>query len=136
MIEGIINIIVYLALKAGGLSYVKLQGLILTLRSRHIHKCDLSNLCNTLEIHTELIPLKGDGGSRVEHYGKYFDEKSNLGLVKGHYFINDYTQLTSYCLENYEEVKDINDNKLDKKYNDKYKKCNGRLLKHFKYLRC
>ena len=30
---------------------------------------------------------------------------SNSGLVKGHYFINGTTTLTSYCLENYEEVK-------------------------------
>ena len=40
---------------------------------------------------------------------KKIDEKYNLGLVKGHYFINDYTELTSYCLDNYEELKDIKD---------------------------
>ena len=32
-----------------------------------------------------------------------------LGLVKNNYFINDYTELISYCLENYEEVKDLRD---------------------------
>merc|ERR1712127_804762 len=73
----------YLALQAGGLSDVKLQELILTLRNRHIHKCDLSNVCDTLEIHIELISIKADGLSRIEHYGKHFDEKYNLGLVKG-----------------------------------------------------
>ena len=31
----------YLALQAGGLSDVELQELILSLRNRHIHKCDL-----------------------------------------------------------------------------------------------
>ena len=87
----------YLALKAGGLSDIKFQELILTLRSRHIHKCDLSSLCNTLETHIELTSLKSDGESRVEHYGKDFDDKYNVGLVKGHYFINDYTEFTSYC---------------------------------------
>ena len=54
----------------------------------------------------ELISLRSNGENRVEHYGKDFDEKCNLGLVKGHYFINDYTELTSYCLDNYEEIKD------------------------------
>ena len=50
-----------------------------------------------------------------------------FGFVKGHYVINDYTELTSYCLENYEEVKYIKDcNKIYKKFNDKYKKCNDR----------
>ena len=72
----------YLALQAGGLSDVKLQELILTLRNRHIHKCDLSNVCDTLEIHIELISLRNDGETnRVEHYGKDFAEKYNLGLV-------------------------------------------------------
>ena len=74
----------YLALKAGGLSDIKLQELVLTLRNRHIHECDLTNLCNTLETHIELISLRSNGENRVEHYGKEFDENYNLGLVKGH----------------------------------------------------
>ena len=61
----------YLASQAGGLSDVKLQELILSLRNRHIHKCDLENVCKTLEIHIELISLRNDGETnRVEHYGK------------------------------------------------------------------
>ena len=55
-----------------------------------------------------------------------------MGLVKGHYSINDYTELTSYSLGNYEEIKDIKGcNKTFKKYNGKYKKCNGRFVKAF-----
>ena len=99
----------YLALESGGLSDIKLQDLILSLRNRHVPKCDLENDCNTLETHIELISLKPDGLSRIEHYCKYFDEKYNLGLVKGHFFITDYTELTSYCLDNYEEIKVIKD---------------------------
>ena len=127
----------YLALKAGGLSDIKLQELILTLRNRHIHKCDLSNLCNTLEINIELISIRIDGKkSDVDHYPQSphieYAEKYHVGLVKGHYFINDYTELTSYCLENYEEVKDIKDcNKIYKKFNDKYKKSNDRFITSF-----
>ena len=79
----------YLALQAGGLSYIKLQELILTVRNHHIHKCDLSNLCNTLEINIELISIRNDGKkSDVDHYPQSphieYDEKYNLGLVKGH----------------------------------------------------
>ena len=49
-----------LALEAGGVSDVKLQQLILTLRNRTIHKCDLSNVCNVLEINIELLSLRDD----------------------------------------------------------------------------
>ena len=53
-------------------------------------------------------------------------------MAKGHYFINESTQLTSYCLENYEEIKDIKDcYKIYKKYIDKYKKRNDRFMKAF-----
>ena len=51
--------------------------------------------------------------SDVEHYPQsphaQSDDKYNLGLVKGHHFINDYTELTSYSLEHYGEIKDIKD---------------------------
>ena len=55
-----------------------------------------------------------------------------MGLVKGHYFTNGYTELTSYCLEHYEEVKDIKDcNKTYKEFNDKYKKYNDIFIQAF-----
>ena len=66
----------YLALQSGGLSDIKLQELILSLRNRHIHKCDLENVCNITEIHTELIPLSSNGENRVEHYSKDFGENT------------------------------------------------------------
>ena len=88
----------------------------MSLRNRHIHKCDLGNVCNALETHIELTSLRIDGKCNVEHYGKYFDEKYNLGLVKGHYFINGCTELTSYCLDHYGEIKDIKD--CNKIYNN------------------
>ena len=64
------------------------------------------------------------------------DGKCKLGLVKGHYFINGYTELTSYCLEHYEEIQDIKDgNKTFKKFSDKYKKCNDIFIKAFQVLK-
>ena len=40
--------------------------------------------------------------------------------------------MASYCLENYEEIKDIKDcNKIFNKCNDKYKKCSDRFIKAF-----
>ena len=88
--------------------------------------------CNTLETHIELISLRSNGGNRVEHYGKGFDEKCNLGLVQGRYFINGSTELTSYCLDNYEEIKDIKDcNKIYWEIDAKYKRANDRFIKAF-----
>ena len=57
----------YLALQAGGLSDIRLQELVIALRHRIIHKCDLINVCDTLGIHIELISIKNDGLSRIKH---------------------------------------------------------------------
>ena len=70
----------YLALESGGLSDIKLQYLILSSRNRHVHKCDLENVCNTLGIHIELIPLRSNAEHRVEHYGNDFDEQMQRGV--------------------------------------------------------
>ena len=60
-----------MALQAGGLSYIQLQELMLSLRNRTIHKCDVSNVCNTLEINIELVSSRTGGKScAVEHYPK------------------------------------------------------------------
>ena len=94
-------------------------------------------MCNVLKINIELTSIRTDCKKNdLEHYPTCpyieYDEKYNLGLAKGHYFINDYTELTSYCLEHYEEVNDIKDcNKIYKKLNDKYKKSNDIFIKAF-----
>ena len=93
--------------------------MILTFRNRTIHKCGLSNVCNVLEINIKLISPRDDNEKcRVEHYPQYpsveYDERYRLGLVDNHYFINGTTNVTYYCLESYEEIKDV------KEYNNMY----------------
>ena len=113
----------HLALKAGGLSYIKLQHLISTFRNRTIHKCDSTNECNALEMNIEFLSLKGaEVKSRTEHYpaGIDFQEQYNIGLVTNHYFINDTTELTAYSLDHYDEVKDIDGCHLIYKNTGKY----------------
>ena len=75
-----------LALEAGGLSDVKLQQLVLTLRNRTIHKCNLSNVCNVLEINIEIISFRNDNVKcRVGHYPMHpyveYVERYKSGLV-------------------------------------------------------
>ena len=93
-------------------------------------------MCNVL-INIELISIRTDGKrSDVEHYPTCpyieYDENYNLGLVKGQFFINDYTELTSYSLKHYEEVRHIKYcNKIYNKLNGKYGRCNNIFIKAF-----
>ena len=69
----------YLALKAGGLSDLKLQHLIITSRNRITHKCDLNNVCNVLESNIELLSLKdAEVKNRTEHYPAGIDFQENI----------------------------------------------------------
>ena len=70
----------YLALKAGGLSDIELHNLILTLRNRTIHKCDLTNVCNVLEVNIELTSLNDAEvtKNRTENYPAGIDFQENI----------------------------------------------------------
>ena len=64
-----------------------------------------------MDINTELISLRDDGTNKVQHYCVPYigSEHYKLGLVNNHYVINTTTNVTSYCLEHYEQVKHISD---------------------------
>ena len=50
--------------------------------------------------------------------------------------MNDNTKMTSYSLDNYEQIKDIKDcNEIHKKLNDKCKRGNDRFVKAFQLLK-
>ena len=122
----------YLALKTGGLSDIKLQQLILTLRNRTIHKCDLTNVCTSLEINIKHNTIRSDGETWTEHYPQNpfinYNDKYDLGLIQHHCFINDTTDVTSYCLNNYDEVKGLKH--CNTFYNDKHHH-NNRFIQAF-----
>ena len=99
----------YIALEEGGLSNEKLELLKSFVNNRIVPKCKLKDVCNKLEIMIKLTSINKDLTSRTEKYGDtiYSEDLYNIGLVDEHYFIVDRTEVTTYCIENYNEVKDI-----------------------------
>ena len=89
------------------------------------------NVCDVLQINIELISIRNNVHIWVEHYGEEYDEKYNLGLVNNHYFINDTTNVTSYCLEHYDEVKELYE--CNQIYNENIIRELTDLSKHFNY---
>ena len=75
----------HFALLAGGLNYIKVQQLILTIKNRTIHKCDSFEFCNELETNIELISSKhANVERRIEHYPMHphieYDENVKNGF--------------------------------------------------------
>ena len=74
--------------------------------------------------------------SRTESIGKNKQELYTLGLVDEHYFIIDKTELTSYCLKNYDDVKHINNsNMIYMKSGETYKTSNQKYIDSFKVVK-
>ena len=70
-----------------------------------------------------LTSIRNYGETRVDYYGDpEAEDHFNLGLYNDHYFINDKTNITSYCLCNYTDVMFIEDcNKIYRKDGNRYK---------------
>ena len=74
--------------------------------------------------------------SRTESIGKNKQELYTIGLVDEHYFIIDKTELTSYCLKNYDDVKHINNsNMIYMKSGETYKTSNQKYINSFKVVK-
>ena len=75
--------------------------------------------------------------SRTESIGKNKQELYTIGLVDEHYLIIDKTELTSYCLKNYDDVKHINNSNMI--YMNKsvgtYTKSNQKYINNFKVVK-
>ena len=74
--------------------------------------------------------------SRTEIFGDENHKQYHLGLIDEHDFIVEATTITSYCLKNYDEVKNIdNCNMICGKFSDKYKKSNKEYIDSFKVVK-
>lgn len=120
------------SLSVGGLSEDKLNTLRLRCRVNNIPMCELENLCQDLKIKINLKKMKSVNDARIFVYGKQFEEVYDVGLLDEHFFINEKTQYTRYCLENYDDVKnEPNCNFIFKKQNAYFKRDESRCIDSF-----
>lgn len=96
----------YLALKHGGLTQDKLNELKTVVLNRCVPLCKLNQICDMLNINIHLRFLKGDKVD-VKNYGDVKNETYKIGLLDNHYFIIEKTEINSFCLENYDEIKNL-----------------------------
>ena len=100
------------------------------MKTCHVSTCDLKNICNELSLRIRLTSIRKDGDTRVDYYGDpEAEEDFNIGLYNDHYFINDRTNLPSFCLQNYNDIMRIEDcNQVCRKDGNRYKMSSGRYI--------
>jgi hypothetical protein len=99
------NCLVY-ALKMGGMHETKVNHFRMICKNREIPQCKFEQLCILSNIQINLKIGTDDIHDKI--YGNS-QEQYNVGLLEHHYFINEDINISTYCINNYEDVKDIKD---------------------------
>ena len=112
------------------MSKKKLELVRLLIKTRHVSKCDLRNICNESSLRIRLTSIRNDGDTRVGYYGdQEAEDHYSIGLYNDHYFIHDRTNLTSFCLEHYKDIMFIEDcNKIYMEDGNIYRRTNERYI--------
>ena len=101
------NCLIY-SLSIAGVKQETIDLLKTKVKNRNVPVKVMEDIANTLKMK---IKVKTSDVKHAERrvYGKEFVDSLHLGLLEGHYFIIEKTNITSYCLEHYEELKDQKD---------------------------
>lgn len=128
----------YVALKEGGLSEEKLNQLKAMCLTREVPLIKLKVICKDLKICIKLNFLKRRKDKKqigkyiykryCNVYGADNNEIYKIGVLDNHYFILDDTEINSFCLKNYEDVKE------KEECNRIYKKKNGYYIRENKFM--
>lgn len=120
------------ALKAGGLEDIKIEKLKTIVKDRNIPFSALEKVCEVIE--SKIIIKKIDAIRHKERntYGKQFERTFNIGLIDGHYFIIKPVNITSYAIQNYNDINKIKGwNNIFRKKGKYYEKDSKRTIDSF-----
>ena len=124
------------ALRNGGISEEKIETIKLSVKNRIIPRCALKGICEKVNIKIILKFIYENSNHHKQVYGTS-EEEYVIGLIDEHYFLVEKTEVTSYCLLNYDEVKDEKDfNKIFSFFDGYYKRSNNRFIDSFDVVKC
>lgn len=124
----------YFALQKLGLDEVKLNSIKILIKNRNIPMSDIKLICEKLKIRINIKkPIKNR--NQIFSYGKEYDEVYNIGLLEGHYFPIVDTKYTSYCINNYDGLKNIeNFNNIYRLSDGKIKRRNDKFIDSYELI--
>jgi hypothetical protein len=116
------------SLRNGGLDEKKIDSIKSMVKNRSISKCKLNDLCDLIKCRI-IIKTDNTNNKKQDTYGKDYQETYNIGCLDNHYFIIEKTNITSYALENYFDLKHFTDfNYIYRKNGDCYRRDKSRVI--------
>ena len=120
-----------IALSNGGLEPEILEKLKIHVKNRIIPFSVLNKICDIAKI--KIIIKRNDTHHSKQVYGKQYERTFTIGSLEDHYFIVEPTQITSYSINHYDEVKDLpNFNSI---YNSQLRRGTDRYIDSFDVLK-
>jgi hypothetical protein len=108
------------ALLIGGCSEEKLSKIKIFLNNNPFPRTDFHTICELVKIQIKLRTENTSNDWKLV-FGKEYEEVYHIGVLEDHTFIIEPTNITSYCLTNYDEIKNQRDcNIIIKKKSGKY----------------
>jgi len=116
------------ALKLGGLDDENIEKLKQKVNNRMIPKNKLNEICDIIKckIILKTHDIKNRGEVKNTFGKKEYERTFNIGILDEHYFLIEKTNITSYALNNYHELKDLKD--FNYIINDQRKKNKDRVI--------
>jgi hypothetical protein len=124
------------ALLNGGLDDEVIEELKCYVKNRRIPKSDFETICNIAKIRINLKNIDDLKNTNRNVFGKKYANVFNIGVIEEHYFINEKTLYTSYCIENYDEVKNEREcNFIYKKRDNIYRRDTTKCINSFNLIK-
>lgn len=131
------------SLISAGVDELKISKAKELIKCRSIPTCKLNDLCINLQIHISINKLEDNKHIIIYPNGKTELEEIirtkpviKLGLIDEHYFHIKEVPITSFAINNYEEIKHIKDfHKIEKLKNGKPQKSNNRFIDSYKCIK-
>ena len=110
------------SLKVGGMCERKLNNIRLMCKNAEVPMSKINEICEKIDI--KVILKRPENKGHVKPVYGVGEEIYNIGLIDGHYFLINETNITKFALTNYDTLKDIKNfnhivnskNKKDKRY--------------------
>ena len=90
--------------KAAGIDYTAIKCMV---RNQEIPMRKLGDVATKLGVYISVRKLEDK--KNLKHYGDKSNPRLELGLINKHYFLIEKTKYTSYCIKNYNTIKDEKD---------------------------
>jgi hypothetical protein len=117
------------ALRYGGLEEDTINRIKMMVKNRTIPLSKFNQLCKVAKIQ---IIVKKENSKNLSKFGTEYSRIFNIGLIDEHYFLIEKTNITSYAIEHYREIKDLSDfNSIYRKDNNRYKKSTQKYIDSF-----